>query len=220
MAYGQTGAGKTYTLSSTKKDHLGTFSSIMDPRGALKHITPIRNNAKGSWGSLCYCESGYGQHLPGLNVVLADIHGNGEVSHGFGSVSPSRAESSLLWGLRQLQDLLKPSNSNMQIRESENGVYVSGIEEVLLFPAPPLPTRKVCAQCPTLCLCQIEVGSQEDCLKLLTVGEKNRTVAFTRMVGALHSSMPPSGLPAVCEAPASPGLAVLPRMHTPPEVTP
>ncbi|CAI5526976.1 unnamed protein product [Closterium sp. Naga37s-1] len=49
----------------------------------------------------------------------------------------------------------------MQIRESENGVYISGVEEV-------------------------EVTCVEDCLKLLAVGERNRTVAFTKMNA--HSS--------------------------------
>ncbi|CAI5501914.1 unnamed protein product [Closterium sp. Naga37s-1] len=60
-----------------------------------------------------------------------------------------------------IQDLLRPSSSNMQIRESENGVYISGVEEV-------------------------EVTCVEDCLKLLAVGERNRTVAFTKMNA--HSS--------------------------------
>ncbi|CAI5521124.1 unnamed protein product [Closterium sp. Naga37s-1] len=61
----------------------------------------------------------------------------------------------------RIQDLLRPSSSNMQIRESENGVYISGVEEV-------------------------EVTCVEDCLKLLAVGERNRTVAFTKMNA--HSS--------------------------------
>ena len=31
----------------------------------------------------------------------------------------------------QIQDLLRPESCNMQIREGDNGVYVSGVEEVL-----------------------------------------------------------------------------------------
>lgn len=53
-------------------------------------------------------------------------------------------ESSVL-----LQDLLQPQNSDLLIREGDSGVFVAGVHEV-------------------------EVGSMEDCLHLLQVGERNR----------------------------------------------
>lgn len=48
-----------------------------------------------------------------------------------------------------LQDLLQPQNSDLQIREGENGVFVAGVHEV-------------------------EVNGTEDCLHLLQVGDRNR----------------------------------------------
>jgi hypothetical protein len=56
----------------------------------------------------------------------------------------------------QLQDLLKPENAEIRIREcKDNGVFVSGIEWV-------------------------HVSNPTECLKILSYAEKNRAVAFTR----------------------------------------
>ncbi|CAI5467012.1 unnamed protein product, partial [Closterium sp. Yama58-4] len=117
MAYGQTGAGKTYTLSSTKPPHLGII-----PRAAAEVFVMARADPS---------------HTYRVSMSYIQIY------------------------MEMIQDLLRPSSSNMQIRESENGVYISGVEEV-------------------------EVTCVEDCLKLLAVGERNRTVAFTKMNA--HSS--------------------------------
>ncbi|CAI5492622.1 unnamed protein product [Closterium sp. Naga37s-1] len=117
MAYGQTGAGKTYTLSSTKPPHLGII-----PRAAAEVFVMARADPT---------------HTYRVSMSYIQIY------------------------MEMIQDLLRPSSSNMQIRESENGVYISGVEEV-------------------------EVTCVEDCLKLLAVGERNRTVAFTKMNA--HSS--------------------------------
>jgi len=57
----------------------------------------------------------------------------------------------------QIQDLLRPESCNMQIREGDNGVYVSGVEEV-------------------------QVKSVEDSMKLLMLGDRNRCFAFTKLV--------------------------------------
>ena len=51
-----------------------------------------------------------------------------------------------------LQDLLRPENENLQIRESETGVFVAGVHEK-------------------------EVKGMEDCLHLLQLGERNRCCA-------------------------------------------
>ena len=59
--------------------------------------------------------------------------------------------------MEMIQDLLRPSSSNMQIRESEHGVYISGVQEV-------------------------QVEKVEESLRLLALGERNRTVAFTKLV--------------------------------------
>ena len=48
-----------------------------------------------------------------------------------------------------LQDLLRPENENLQIRESDTGVFVAGVHET-------------------------EVKGMEDCLHLLQLGERNR----------------------------------------------
>ncbi|GJP69584.1 hypothetical protein CLOP_g582 [Closterium sp. NIES-67] len=117
MAYGQTGAGKTYTLSSTKPSQLGII-----PRAAAEVFVMARADPS---------------HTYRVSMSYIQIY------------------------MEMIQDLLRPSSSNMQIRESENGVYISGVEEV-------------------------EVTCVEDCLKLLAVGERNRTVAFTKMNA--HSS--------------------------------
>lgn len=51
--------------------------------------------------------------------------------------------------LHLLQDLLRPENENLQIRESDTGVFVAGVHET-------------------------EVKGMEDCLHLLQLGERNR----------------------------------------------
>ena len=48
-----------------------------------------------------------------------------------------------------LQDLLRPENENLQIRESDTGVFVAGVHET-------------------------EVKGMEECLHLLQLGERNR----------------------------------------------
>ena len=48
-----------------------------------------------------------------------------------------------------MQDLLRPENENLQIRESDTGVFVAGVHET-------------------------EVKGMEDCLHLLQLGERNR----------------------------------------------
>lgn len=63
--------------------------------------------------------------------------------------------------MEQIQDLLRPESCNMQIREGDNGVYVSGVEEV-------------------------QVKSVEDSMKLLMLGDRNRCFAFTKLNA--HSS--------------------------------
>lgn len=117
MAYGQTGAGKTYTLSSTQPGQLGII-----PRASAEVFT----------------------------MASADELHDYRVSMSYIQIY-----------MEMIQDLLRPSSSNMQIRESENGVYISGVEEV-------------------------EVRCVEDCLKLLSLGERNRAFAFTKLNA--HSS--------------------------------
>ena len=48
-----------------------------------------------------------------------------------------------------VQDLLRPENENLQIREGDTGVFVAGVHET-------------------------EVKGMEDCLHLLQLGERNR----------------------------------------------
>lgn len=55
-----------------------------------------------------------------------------------------------------LQDLLRPENENLQIRESETGVFVAGVHEK-------------------------EVKGMEDCLHLLQLGERNRSCLYAEM---------------------------------------
>jgi len=61
----------------------------------------------------------------------------------------------------QIQDLLRPESCNMQIREGDNGVYISGVEEV-------------------------QVNSVEDSMKLLMLGDRNRCFAFTKLVELIN----------------------------------
>ena len=51
----------------------------------------------------------------------------------------------------ELQDLLRPENENLQIRESDTGVFVAGVHET-------------------------EVKGMEECLHLLQLGERNRYI--------------------------------------------
>ena len=51
--------------------------------------------------------------------------------------------------INAIQDLIRPQNSDLQIRENENGVYVAGVSEH-------------------------EVSSMDDCLNFLHVGDRNR----------------------------------------------
>ena len=60
-----------------------------------------------------------------------------------------------------MQDLIKPQNSDLQIRENENGVYVAGVSEH-------------------------EVSSMDDCLNLLHVGDRNRH-SLTLCTYCIHS---------------------------------
>ena len=62
-----------------------------------------------------------------------------------------RALSACSWCL---QDLLRPENENLQIREGDSGVFVAGVHEV-------------------------EVKGMEDCLHLLQLGERNRWAPCT-----------------------------------------
>lgn len=53
-----------------------------------------------------------------------------------------------------MQDLLKPTNDTLQIREGNNGVFVSGVEEQ-------------------------PVGGVGDCLRLMQLGDSNRQVGLS-----------------------------------------
>ena len=59
-----------------------------------------------------------------------------------------------------VQDLLRPENENLQIRESDTGVFVAGVHET-------------------------EVKGMEECLHLLQLGERNRYCLLAQ-VPALH----------------------------------
>lgn len=63
--------------------------------------------------------------------------------------------------LRRAQDLLRPESENLQIRENEGGVFVGGVH-------------------------QQEVQNITQCLHLLSLGDRNRTTAFTALNA--HSS--------------------------------
>ncbi|KAH8974630.1 hypothetical protein BDL97_01G111800 [Sphagnum fallax] len=123
MAYGQTGAGKTYTLS----DKLSTWGEITAVEGIIpRSAAEIFERADS--------DQDYEYHV---SMSYIQIY------------------------MEQIQDLLRPESCNMQIREGDNGVYVSGIEE-------------------------IQVKSVEDCMKLLILGDRNRCFAFTKLNA--HSS--------------------------------
>lgn len=117
LAYGQTGAGKTHTLSSINPQAIGII-----PRAAQQIFATAT------------LENGFAVTLSYLQIYC-----------------------------EQIQDLLKPeSGDNLTLRETEKGhVYVPDLSEV-------------------------EVQSLDDCLRLLQLGERNRTVAFTALNA--HSS--------------------------------
>eukprot|EP00897_Mesotaenium_endlicherianum_P005553 jgi/Mesen1/5025/ME000025S04423 len=117
MAYGQTGAGKTYTLSSTIPEQLGII-----PRASA---------------DVFEMASADSEHDYRVTMSYIQIY------------------------MEMIQDLLRPPSSNMQIRENEHGVYISGVHEV-------------------------EVKKVDDCLRLLALGERNRAFAFTKLNA--HSS--------------------------------
>ncbi|DBB04859.1 TPA: hypothetical protein ACH3X3_010146 [Trebouxia sp. C0006] len=117
MAYGQTGAGKTYTLSSIQPEAIG-----MIPRAAAEIFAHISTDV-----------------LNEYTVFMSYIQ----------------------IYMEMIQDLLRPENENLQIRESDTGVFVAGVHET-------------------------EVKGMEDCLHLLQLGERNRVFAFTRLNA--HSS--------------------------------
>jgi len=115
LAYGQTGAGKTHTLSSIKPECIGVI-----PRAAQDIFQKISPNDVVRLSYLqIYCE--------------------------------------------QIQDLLKPeTGDNLSIREGKKGrVYVPELSETVVT-----------------CL--------DDCLRLLQLGDRNRSVAFTALNA--HSS--------------------------------
>jgi len=117
LAYGQTGAGKTHTLSSIRTESIGVI-----PRAAQQ----IFGTAS--------IENGYRVRLSYLQIYC-----------------------------EQIQDLLRPeTGDNLAIRETGDG--------------------RVCVPD----LSEIEVTSLDDCLRLLQLGERNRTVAFTALNA--HSS--------------------------------
>jgi len=62
------------------------------------------------------------------------------------------------------QDLLRPENENLQIRESDTGVFVAGVHET-------------------------EVKGMEDCLHLLQLGERNRYTATLFKHVSLQSAL-------------------------------
>eukprot|EP00898_Chlorokybus_atmophyticus_P004213 jgi/Chlat1/4793/Chrsp31S04781 len=117
MCYGQTGAGKTYTLASAYSAQVGII-----PRATAEIFVA----AKADW------EYDFRVMMSYVQIYM-----------------------------EMLQDLLRPESSNLSIREGETGVYVAGAEEVF-------------------------VQSVEDCLRLLQLGERNRTFANTKLNA--HSS--------------------------------
>eukprot|EP00899_Mesostigma_viride_P014683 jgi/Mesvir1/23215/Mv22674-RA.2 len=117
MAYGQTGAGKTYTLSSVNAASVGII-----PRATAEVFVAAQMDE----------EYDYRMFMSYIQIYM-----------------------------EMIQDLIRPENQNMQIREGDNGVYIEGVEEV-------------------------EVSGVEDCLKLIQLGERNRVFAFTKLNA--HSS--------------------------------
>ncbi|KAJ7563829.1 hypothetical protein O6H91_03G127400 [Diphasiastrum complanatum] len=124
MAYGQTGAGKTFTLSDIVTDELvGTTVEGIIPRSAADIFLKAETDK---------------DHEYHVSMSYIQIY------------------------MEMIQDLLRPENSNLNIRETENGeVYVAGVEE-------------------------IQVKSVQDVMKLLMIGDQNRNFAFTKLNA--HSS--------------------------------
>eukprot|EP01018_Ginkgo_biloba_P028162 Gb_10626 [translate_table: standard] len=124
MAYGQTGAGKTYTLSAMVIDEFGgqTAEGII-PRSATDIFARIDED---------------NDHEYHVSMSYIQIY------------------------MEMIQDLLRPENLNLQIREGEDGdIFVAGVQ-------------------------QVEVKSVEDVVRLLMLGDCNRYNAFTKMNA--HSS--------------------------------
>ncbi|OAE35630.1 hypothetical protein AXG93_645s1000 [Marchantia polymorpha subsp. ruderalis] len=121
MAYGQTGAGKTYTLSDKLACGGMSVEGII-PRSAAEIFARAEQDNDNEYH---------------VSMSYIQIY------------------------MEQIQDLLRPESCNMQIREGETGVYVSGIQEV-------------------------EVKSAEDVMKLLLLGDRNRAFSFTKLNA--HSS--------------------------------
>ncbi|CAK9270181.1 unnamed protein product [Sphagnum jensenii] len=117
MAYGQTGAGKTYTLSAKHPTAHGII-----PRSAAEIFEKADADR----------EFEYHVSMSYIQIYM-----------------------------EQIQDLLRPESCNMQIREGDNGVFVSGVKD-------------------------IKVKSVEDCMRLLMLGDQNRCFAFTKLNA--HSS--------------------------------
>ncbi|CAM6028301.1 unnamed protein product [Sphagnum balticum] len=117
MAYGQTGAGKTYTLSAKHPTAHGII-----PRSAAEIFEKADSDR----------EFEYHVSMSYIQIYM-----------------------------EQIQDLLRPESCNMQIREGDNGVFVSGVKD-------------------------IKVKSVEDCMRLLMLGDQNRCFAFTKLNA--HSS--------------------------------
>ncbi|EFN53103.1 hypothetical protein CHLNCDRAFT_26240, partial [Chlorella variabilis] len=117
MAYGQTGAGKTYSLSSIAADAIG-----MIPRAAAEVFSHVEQDQG---------------HEYTVYMSYVQLY------------------------MELIQDLLRPESENLQIRENEGGVFVSGVH-------------------------QQEVQNITQCLHLLHLGDRNRTTAFTALNA--HSS--------------------------------
>lgn len=119
LAYGQTGAGKTHTLSSMQPDAVGIIPRAASEIFAAVGADPMHD---------------YVIHMSYLQIYC-----------------------------EQMQDLLSPeTGDNLPIREGEGGaVHVPGLR-------------------------QVEVKNLDDCLRLLQLGDRNRTVAFTALNA--HSS--------------------------------
>ncbi|KAH8966923.1 hypothetical protein BDL97_03G052000, partial [Sphagnum fallax] len=124
MAYGQTGAGKTYTLSAKHPTAHGIITAIAGiiPRSAAEIFEKADADR----------EFEYHVSMSYIQIYM-----------------------------EQIQDLLRPESCNMQIREGDNGVFVSGVKD-------------------------IKVKSVEDCMRLLMLGDQNRCFAFTKLNA--HSS--------------------------------
>ena len=128
LAYGQTGAGKTHTLSSIKPESIGII-----PRAAQDLFASIEGRRGICGNDVCDVE---------VKLSYLQIY------------------------CEQIQDLLKPeTGDNLSIRELKDGgsarVGVPDLQEMV-------------------------VTSLDDCLRLIQLGDRNRSVAFTALNA--HSS--------------------------------